>query len=33
MDFVKEISKGMLKAEKPEIKIGSTVRVPIIARS
>ena len=29
MDFVKEISKGMLKAEKPEIKIGSTVRVHV----
>ena len=29
MDFVKEISKGMLKAEKPEIKIGSTVRVQV----
>ncbi len=29
MDFVKEISKGMLKEEKPEIKIGSTVRVHV----
>ncbi len=29
MDFVKEISAGMLKAEVPEIKIGSTVRVHV----
>ena len=29
MDFVKVISKGMLKEEKPEIKIGSTVRVHV----
>ncbi len=29
MDLVKEISAGMLKAEVPEIKIGSTVRVHV----
>ncbi len=29
MDFVKEISAGMLKADAPEIKIGSTVRVHV----
>ncbi len=29
MDFVKEISAGMLKAEKPELKIGNTVRVHV----
>ena len=29
MDFVKEISAGMLKADAPEINIGSTVRVHV----
>ena len=29
MDFVKEISAGMLKTEVPELKIGSTVRVHV----
>ena len=29
MDFVKEITAGMLKAEVPEITIGSTVRVHV----
>lgn len=29
MDFVKEISAGMLKTDVPEIKIGSTVRVHV----
>ena len=29
MDFVKEISAGMLKENAPEIKIGSTVRVHV----
>lgn len=29
MDFVKEISAGMLKAEAPVINIGSTVRVHV----
>ena len=29
MDFVKEISAGMLKADAPDINIGSTVRVHV----
>lgn len=29
MDFVKEISAGMLKAEAPEINIGDTVKVHV----
>lgn len=29
MDFVKEISAGMLKTDVPELKIGSTVRVHV----
>lgn len=32
MDFVKEITSGMLKENVPEIKIGSTVRVHVKIR-
>ena len=32
MDYVKELTKGMLKEEKPEIKIGSTVKVHVKIR-